>query len=223
MSLTPAELEALIISSRVALLSTAIVAIPGIWLGWLLSHPNWRGRAIVDAIVMLPLVMPPVVVGWGLLMLLGAHSPLGIDIAFTGLAAAIAGGVVGMPLLIRASRIGFENVDSRLEEAAGTLGLSRWQTFVRVTVPLASPAIVQGLILCLARSLGEFGATITFAGAVPGSTRTMPLMIHEQLQAPGGDEIALRLVIFSALISLAAMATSEWLARKVRNSSRGHR
>ncbi|MDE0960938.1 MAG: molybdate ABC transporter permease subunit [Planctomycetota bacterium] len=223
MSFSAAEMEALIISLRVALLSTAIVAIPGVFLGWLLAKPPWRGRALVDAVVMLPLVLPPVVVGWGLLMLLGSRSPFGIDIAFSGLAAAIAGGVVGLPLLIRASRIGFESVDSRLEDAARTLGMNRLQAFAKISLPLAAPAIAQGLILCLARSLGEFGATITFAGAIPGSTRTLPLMIHEQLQAPGGDQLAMRLVLFSALISLAAMATSEWLARKVRSRNGAQR
>ena len=223
MSFSAAEMEALIISLRVALLSTAIVAIPGVFLGWLLAKTPWRGRALVDAVVMLPLVLPPVVVGWGLLMLLGSRSPFGIDIAFSGLAAAIAGGVVGLPLLIRASRIGFESVDSRLEDAARTLGMNRLQAFAKISLPLAAPAIAQGLILCLARSLGEFGATITFAGAIPGSTRTLPLMIHEQLQAPGGDQLAMRLVLFSALISLAAMATSEWLARKVRSRNGAQR
>jgi molybdate transport system permease protein len=223
MSLSAAEMEALAISIQVALLSTAIVAIPGVFLGWLLAIPRWRGRALVDALVMLPLVLPPVVVGWALLMLLGGRSPFGIDIAFTGLAAAIAGGVVGLPLLIRASRIGFESVDPRLEEAARTLGMKRLEAFFKISLPLAAPAIGQGLILCMARSMGEFGATITFAGAIPGSTRTLPLMIHEQLQAPGGDQLAMRLVIFSALISLAAMATSEWLARKVRGKNGGLR
>ena len=221
MILTPAEVEALTISAKVAFFSTIIVAIPGVLLGWVLSRRDWMGRSVVDAVVMLPLVLPPVVVGWGLLLLLGGRSPFGIDIAFTTLAAAIAGGVVGLPLLIRAARIGFESVPHRLEEAARTLGMRRLESWWRISLPLALPAIGQGLILCVARSLGEFGATITFAGAIPGATRTMPLMIHEQLQAPDGEQVALRLVIFSATISLAAMGCSEWLARKVRNRARG--
>lgn len=220
--MSPEALDAAWLSVRVAAWSTVLVLVPGVAIAWLLARVSFPGRTIVSAVVHLPLVLPPVVVGWVLLMLLGRRGPVGgwlhatfgIDLAFTWRAAAIASAVMGFPLLVRAARLAFEQVDPGLESAGRTLGASPWRVFRTVTLPLAVPGIAAGACLAFARSLGEFGATITVAGNIAGQTRTLPLAVHAAAQVPGGDSDAARLVLLSVAVSLAAMIGSELLARR---------
>ena len=219
----PAEWRALLLSVRVAAVAVAIGAVPAVLVAWVLARWAFRGKMILEALLHLPLVLPPVVVGWGLLLLFQRGSPLavalgelGIEIAFTWKAAALAAAIVGFPLMVRSVRLGLELVDRGLEDAARSLGarpLDRWLT---VTLPLAAPGIVTGAILAFARALGEFGATITFAGNVAGETRTLPLAIYRHTQVPGEALPAMRLAGLSVLLSLAALMVSEWLARRLR-------
>jgi len=221
--LTPDEWTALLLSLRVSLVSVAIMLIPGIACAWLLARRNFVGKPVVDAIIHLPLVLPPVVVGFLLLLALGRKGWVGswlydwwgVDVAFTWKAAAIAAAVMGFPLLVRASRLAMEMVDVRLEQAARTLGASPWRVFMTMTLPLALPGILAGVVMAFARSLGEFGATITFAGNIEGSTRTLPVAIYTYAQVPGGDGAAIRLLLISVALSLAAMIASELLARRI--------
>ena len=167
----------------------------------------------------LPLVLPPVVVGYMLLLLLGRRGligrPLGLDVAFTWKAAAIAAAAMGFPLLVRATRLAIEMTDVRLEQAARTLGAGGLRVFFTVTLPMAAPGVLAGVVLAFARSLGEFGATITFAGNIPGATRTLPVAIYTYTQVPGGDGPALRLTVIAVVVSLAALVGSEVLARRL--------
>lgn len=221
--LTAEEWSALLLSLRVALWCVAIMLLPGLGCAWLLARTNFFGKSLIDAIIHLPLVLPPVVVGYLLLLALGRrgwvgrwlHEWWGIEIAFTWKAAAIASAVMGFPLLVRAARLGIELIDFRLEQAARTLGSSPLRVFLTITLPLALPGILAGIILAFARSLGEFGATITFAGNITGESRTLPVAIYTYTQLPAGDAPAIRLVIISIVLSLAAMIASEWLARRV--------
>ncbi|MHC5114318.1 MAG: molybdate ABC transporter permease subunit [Planctomycetota bacterium] len=212
--LTDAEWTALWLSAEVALWAVAVSVVPGVLCAWVLARGRFRGKALLDAIVHLPLVLPPVVTGYALLLLLG-RGGLDLGIAFTRTAAVIAAAVMGFPLLVRASRLGIEMVDRGLEDAARTLGAGRWRRLVTITVPLALPGILTGVVLALARGLGEFGATITFAGNFAGETRTLPLAVYTFTQTPGGDGPALRLVAISVVLSLAALLASEVLARRV--------
>lgn len=220
--MTSAELEVLGLSLRVALVGVGATLIPGIACAWALARGRFRGRWALDVLVHLPLMLPPVVVGYALLMALGRgsvaggflHERLGIDVAFTWKAAAIASGVVGFPLLVRPIRLAMELVDREQEDSARALGASRWRVFMAITLPLSARGVVAGLVLALARSLGEFGATITFAGNIPGQSRTLPLAIYTLLQTPGGDAAALRLVGISVGVSVAALVGSEVLARR---------
>ncbi len=221
--LTQEELSALLLSLQAAACSVAITIVPAIACAWLLARRSFPGKALVDAIIHLPLVLPPVVVGFALLMLLGRrgavggvlHDRLGVDIAFTWVAAALASAVMAFPFMVRAIRLAIELVDPRIEDAARTLGASPLRVLFSITLPLAAPGVLAGVVLGLARSLGEFGATITFAGNIAGVTRTLPSAIYTFSQVPGGDAPALRLMLISALISLAALAASEVLARRV--------
>jgi molybdate transport system permease protein len=196
--------------------------IPGVACAWLLARKRFYGKTMLDAIIHLPLVLPPVVVGYALLLLLGRagvigrwldHS-LGIQVAFTWRAAALASAIMGFPLLVRTSRLAIEMVDSRLEEAAATLGAGPLRVFTTVTLPLAAPGVLAGIVLAAARGLGEFGATITFAGNIEGQTRTLPLAIYTNSQVPGGDTAATRLVVVSVAVSLLAVVASELLVRR---------
>ncbi len=221
--LTEAESNALLLSLRVALASVLLMLPPGIAVAWLLARREFRGKAIVDALVHLPLVLPPVVVGYALLALFGRNgamggllSSVGFDVAFTWRAAALAAAVVGFPLMVRAVRLSIELVDGRLEEAARTLGASRGWTFLTVTLPLCLPGILSGVMLGFARSLGEFGATITFAGNIPGRTQTLPLAVYTHLQIPGAEAAVHRLALVSVLLSLAALLVSDLVSRRVR-------
>lgn len=214
---------ALWLSLKIGLWCTALIAVPGIVTGWLLARIRFPGKAIVDGLVHLPLVLPPVVPGYLLLLVLGRQGPLGrwlyetwgIALAFTWQGAVVASALMAFPLMVRAVRLAVSLVEPRLEEAARTLGAGPLRVWLTVTVPLSLPGILTGLVLAFARSLGEFGATVTFVGNVAGETRTLPLAIYTYTQIPGGDGPALRLVVISILLALAALWVSELAARRV--------
>ncbi len=191
-------------------------------LAWVLARGRFPGKVLLDALVHLPLVLPPVVTGWFLLLAFGPNGPIGgvlerwfgVTVLFRWTGAAIAAGVMALPLMVRAIRLSIEAVDRRLEQAARTLGAGRWRTFARITLPLSFPGLLAGAVLGFARSIGEFGATITFVSNVPGETQTLPLAIYSVLQRPDGDAIALRLAMISVALSVAALVVSEMLARR---------
>jgi molybdate transport system permease protein len=221
-SLTPAETAALLLSLKVAFWSVVVSVPLAVALAWVLSRCHFLGKNLLDAVVHLPLVLPPVVVGYFLLLLLGRRGPigslldeyLGITFAFRWTGAAVACAVMGLPLLVRAVRQSLDAVDRGLEQAAATLGASPAWVFASVTLPLILPGILTGVLLSFARSLGEFGATITFVSNIPGETQTLPLAIYTFTQVPGGDAQALRLCILSIVLSLAALMASEFLLRR---------
>lgn len=221
---SPIELEALFLSLKVAIWSVLITLPLGLFTAWLLARKDFYGRAFLNGIVYLPLVLPPVVIGFFLLAMLGRHGPIGqlldnmfgITVIFTWQGAAIASAIMSFPLMVRAIRISIENVDTKLEAAARTLGASPFRVFYSITLPLISPGILAGILLAFARSLGEFGATITFVSNIPGETRTLPLAIYSLVQTPGGDTGALRLVILSVIIALMALLISEYLAQQAK-------
>jgi molybdate transport system permease protein len=195
----------------------------------LLARSNIPGKSLFDAIVHLPLVLPPVVIGYFLLLLLGRRGPLGavleeyfgIVVAFRWTGAAIAAGIMGFPLMVRAIRLSIEAIDTGLEAAARTLGATRWRVYVTVTLPLALPGILTGALLSFARSLGEFGATITFVSNIPGETRTLPLAIYTLTQVPGGDAAALRLSVIAILLSVVALILSEYFVQRAQRRGKG--
>lgn len=221
---SPAEWTALLLSAKVAFGAVAAVALPGVLLGWLLARKNFYGKVLFESLVYAPLVMPPVVTGYLLLVLCGRNGPVGrwldhmfgLQLIFTWQGAALASAVMALPLMVRAVRLAVELVDRRLEEAAAVLGYSPWRVWIRITLPLARSGILSGLLLAFARSLGEFGATITFAGNIQGVTQTLPLAIYSALQMPGGETAAARLSILSLLLSLIALGFSEWMARRAK-------
>lgn len=229
LELSPLEFEAMRLSLRVAGWSVLTSLPVGVLVAWLLARRDFPGKAALNALVHLPLVLPPVVVGYVLLVLLGRQGPLGrllldwfgISLPFTWQGAALAAAVMAFPLMVRAMRLSLESVDRRLESAARTLGASPGWVFVSVTLPLMAPGILVGALLAFARSLGEFGATITFAANIPGETRTLPLALYSLIQTPGGEGPALRLAILSVLLALAALAASEILARRLRGRIEG--
>ena len=222
--LTPEELEILRLSLKVAFWSTLASLPVALALAMLLARGRFPGKALVDGLVNLPLVLPPVVIGYFLLLTFGRRGPVGamleetfgIVFAFRWTGAALACALMGLPLAVRAMRQAIESVDSGLEAAAATLGASRAWVFASVTLPLVAPGIVNGALLSFARSLGEFGATITFVSNIPGETRTLPLAIYGYTQSVGGDAQALRLCILSIVLSLGALMASEWLLRAAR-------
>ena len=226
--ITAAEWTALWLSAKVACGAVAVVAIPCILLGWLLARKSFYGKVLVESLVYAPLVMPPVVTGYLLLLLFGCNGPVGgwLDrtfgwrLIFTWQGAALASAVMALPLMVRAVRLAIELVDPRLEEAASVLGYSPWRILLHITLPLARSGILAGLLLAFARSLGEFGATITFAGNIQGVTQTLPLAIYSALQMPGGEAAAARLSILSLLLSVLALGFSEWLARRAKTGRR---
>ncbi len=191
-------------------------------LAWLLARGRFPGKVLLDALVHLPLVLPPVVTGWLLLLAFGTNGPagrwlsdtLGLTFMFRWTGAALAAAVMALPLMVRAMRLSLEAVDLRLEGAARTLGAGAWRTFFAITLPLAMPGVLAGMVLGFARSIGEFGATITFVSNIPGETRTLPLAIYSALQSPGGEGVVVRLALISVLLSLAALVASELLARR---------
>lgn len=221
--LTHAEIEALSLSIKVAAVCTLLIIVPAILVAWLLAKKEFFGKSLLDGLVHIPLILPPVVPGFLLLMLLGSQGlvghwlkqQFGITIAFTWLGGAIASAVMGFPLMVRSTRLAMSQIDRKLELAAQSLGASPWRVFFTITLPLAMPGIVTGLILAFSRSLGEFGATITFVGNIEGETRTLPLAIYTYTQMPGGDMIAMRLVVISILIALSALIVSNLLERRM--------
>lgn len=221
------EWEVVWLSVQVGVLCVAISLPPAVFLGWVLARGSFRGKVVLDGVCHLPLVLPPVVTGYGLLLLFGRKGPLGIlldemfgvQVAFTWKGAVLAASVVGFPLMLRAVRLAIEGVDTRLEWAARTLGAGRLRTFFTVTLPLAFPGLLVGALLSFARSLGEFGATITFVSNIAGETRTLPLAIFTLLNRPDGDAGATRLALLSVGISLLALIGSEWVTRKFKMKS----
>jgi len=220
--LSPQDWTAVQLSLRVAAVST-LVALPfGIAIATLLARKEFWGKALLDAIVHLPLVMPPVVTGYLLLISFGRRAPIGAFLAdhfgivfsFRWTGAALACGVMAFPLMVRAIRLSIEAIDRRLEDAAETLGANPVWTFTTITLPLALPGVIAGMMLAFARALGEFGATITFVSNIPGETQTISAAIYTLTQVPGGDADALKLVIVSIIISFAALLASEWFARR---------
>jgi molybdate transport system permease protein len=221
-SLSPEEWTAVELSLRIAIVAT-VVSLPfGIAVAWLLARKDFWGKALLDGVVHLPLVLPPVVTGYLLLITFGRKglvgsflADLGIVFSFRWTGAALACGVMAFPLLVRAIRLSFEAIDRRLEDAASTLGASGPWVFLTVTLPLALPGVIAGMVLAFAKALGEFGATITFVSNIPGETQTLPSAIYTLTQIPGGDAGALRLTAVSIAISMAALLGSELLARRV--------
>jgi molybdate transport system permease protein len=218
------ELEALRLSLYVALRSVVLGLPLAVAAAWLLSRSRFIGRTMLDAIVHLPLVLPPVVVGYVLLLLLGTRGPLGawlystfgIRLAFTSAGAALATAVMTFPLMVRAVRLSLEAIDPRLEDAARTLGAGPTDRFFTITLPLMAPGIVAGAIIAFAAGLGEFGAVITFASNIPGETRTLPLALYTALQSPGGDALAARLAGISFALGLTGLVLAEWVSRALR-------
>jgi molybdate transport system permease protein len=229
LTLSPAEIDALLLSLRVALWATAVSLPFGLAAAWLLARRQFPGKALIDGVIHLPLVIPPVVVGFVLLVLLGRQGVIGswlfdwfgITVAFTWRGAAVASAVMAFPLMVRAMRLSLEATDRRLETAARTLGAGPLRVFATVTVPLIAPGILTGVVLAFARSLGEFGATITFVSNIPGETRTLPLAIFTLVQTPGAEAAIIRLVVISVALALAALIASEVLARRIDRRLRG--
>lgn len=226
--MTPvAEIAAL--SLKVSLWAVACSLPPGIACAWVLARCRFPGKIVLDGLVHLPLVTPPVVVGYLLLAALGRngwlgrplHDWFGVTLTFTWKGAAVAAAVMGFPLMVRAIRLGIESVDRRLEEAARTLGATPARSLFAVTLPLAAPGLITGVLLAFARCLGEFGATITFVANVPGQTRTLPLAIYTLLQTPGGENAAAWLAGVSLALAAVALAASELAARAVRKRLNG--
>ncbi|MHA6346114.1 molybdate ABC transporter permease subunit [Roseivivax sp. CAU 1761] len=228
-SLGPEAWQAVALSLRVSTLATLASLPLGIAVALLLARGRFRGRALLNGLVHLPLILPPVVTGYLLLLTFGRQGPLGallydwfgVTLAFRWTGAALAAAIMAFPLMVRAIRLAIEAVDPRLEAAAATLGASRLQVFATVTLPLVAPGIVAGAVLAFAKAMGEFGATITFVSNIPGQTRTVPSAIYAFLQVPGGEAAALALVGISVAIAMTALGLSEWMARRVAARVRG--
>ena len=222
LELSPDEWTAVRLSLRIALTATAVSLPIGIFAAYALARWRFPGKTLLDGVIHLPLVLPPVVTGYMLLVLFGRRGvlgefladQLGIVFSFRWTGAALACGVMGFPLMVRAIRLSIEAIDRRLEDAAGTLGASALWTFALVTLPLALPGVLVGAILCFAKALGEFGATITFVSNIPGETQTISAAIFTYTQVPGGDANAWRLTAVAIVIALAALVVSELVARK---------
>lgn len=229
LGLGSAELEAVRLSLWVSMWAT-LASLPfGLLVAFALARWRFPGRALLNGLVHLPLILPPVVTGYLLLSLFGRRGPLGqileqsfgITIAFQWTGAALAAAIMGFPLMVRAMRLAIEAVDPKLEEAAATLGASRITIFFTVTLPLVLPGLIAGAILGFAKALGEFGATITFVSNIPGQTQTLPSAIYAFLQVPGGENAALRLVVASITLAMLALALSEWFAKAAANRVAG--
>jgi molybdate transport system permease protein len=217
------EIEVLRLSLKIATWAILCSLPLGIGMAYLLSRKRFVGRWLLDSLVHLPLVIPPVAVGYILLLVLGRQGPVGnwlydvfgLTLVFTWQGAAIAAAIMAFPLMVRAIRLSLDGVDQKIEAAARTLGASPLRVFLTVTLPLITPGILTGIVLAFARALGEFGATITFASNIAGETRTLPLALYSLLQAPGSEDAALRIVGISIALALLALLVSEWLARRV--------
>ena len=222
LDLTPDEWIAVGLSLKVATLATASSLVPGLGVAWLLARRRFPGHAILDGLVHLPLILPPVVTGYLLLLTFGRRgamgawlSDIGIVFAFRWTGAALACAVMGFPLMVRAMRLSIEAVDVRLEQAAATLGAPPFAVFLAVTLPLSLPGILAGAVLAFAKAMGESGATITFVSNIPGETQTLPSAIYTLTQVPGGEAGALRLTLVSVAVSMLALVASEGLARRM--------
>ena len=222
-ALGPQEWTAIWLSLRVALVATLAALPVAIGIAYVLARKRFPGRQLLNGLVHLPLVLPPVVTGYLLLVVMGQQGPVGsvlyeafgITFAFRWTGAALAAAIMAFPLMVRAIRLGFEAVDPGLEDAAATLGASRWRIWRTVTLPLVAPGILAGSILGFAKALGEFGATITFVAAIPGQTQTIPTAIYGLLQVPGSEPAVLGLVTVSVVLAMGALLVSEWLARRM--------
>lgn len=219
---TPQELSVLCLSLKVSAYCVLLITLPAIGIAWLLARKDFWGKSLLDGLVHLPMVLPPVIPGFLLLVLLGNQGLIGhylfewfgISLAFTWFGAVIASAVMAFPLMVRATRLAFSQIDHSLELAAQSLGVHPFKVFLTITLPLAMPGIITGLILAFSRSLGEFGATITFVGNIEDETRTLPLAIYTYTQTPDGDLPALRLVIMSLLLALGALMVSNRLEQQ---------
>ena len=222
MNLTPEELEIILLSLQISLTAVICLLPFAVACAWFLARIEFPGKFIVEGLISLPLVMPPVVTGYVLLISLGKRGFLGaylydyfgIQLSFTWFGAALAAAVLAFPLAVRAIRQSFESIDLRYDQVAQTLGASRWRRFLTIHLPLAVPGLITGGLLAFARSLGEFGATITFVGNIPQETRTIPLAIYTAIQQPDGESASLRLVIVSAILALFAVLSSELLGKR---------
>jgi len=228
--MTAAEWEIITLSLKVSGVAVLLTMPIAFALAWLLARGRFPGKIILDALVHLPLVLPPVVTGWLLLIAFGNNGPvgrwlaqwLGFTFMFSWTGAALAAAIMALPLMVRAMRLSIEAVDPRLEAAARTLGASPWRSFLTITLPLARPGLLAGAVLGFARSIGEFGATITFVSNIPGETQTIPLAIYGALQLPGNEAAVTRLAIIAVALSLGALIISEWLARRSGLGKGGH-
>ncbi len=228
-NLSPIEIEAIYLSMKISLWAVLAGLIPGIAAAYVLARKNFPGKLLLDGLLHVPLVIPPVVTGYLLLITFNDNAPMGkllnsifgVGIAFSWRGAVVASVVMSMPLLVRSVRLSIEGIDRGLEEAAKTLGAKRWRVFFTVTLPLSVPGIITGTVLAFARSLGEFGATITFVSNIPGETRTLPVALYNLTQTPGTEAAALRLCIISIGLSVAAIAASEYLSRRAALKLRG--
>ena len=228
MTLSPEEVDAIWLSLRVALWAVAMGIIPAILCALFLARCQFKGKTLVDALIHLPLVVPPVVTGYLLIIFLGRNTTIGhfleligLKFAFNWKGAVLASLVMSFPLMVRAIRLSIETVDTGLEAAARTLGASRLKIFLTITLPLSVPGIITGSVLAFARSLGEFGATITFVSNIPGETQTLPLALYTFTQTPDGEMMAARLCIIAIVISVTALACSEVIARRAARRIRG--
>ncbi|USD43096.1 molybdate ABC transporter permease subunit [Vibrio sp. SCSIO 43135] len=216
------EISALVLSLKVSTVAVIFSLPLGILCAWLLARVEFVGKSLFDSLIHLPLVLPPVVIGYLLLVSMGRQGFIGqwlyewfgISFGFSWRGAALASAVVSFPLLVRAIRQSIEAVDTRLEQAARTLGSSRWRVFYTITLPLTVPGIISGIIIAFARSLGEFGATITFVSNIPDETRTIPLAMYSFIETPGAEFEAMRLCIISVVIALLSLVASQWLTKK---------
>src|SRR5205807_3114014 len=222
LELSPDEWVAVHLSLRIALVATAVALPFGLALAWLLARKQFWGKTLLAGLLHLPLVLPPVVTGYLLLISFGRRGPIGAFLAdhfgivfsFRWTGAALACGVMGFPLMVRPIRLAIEAIDRRLEDAAATLGAAGFRVFLTITLPLALPGLIAGFVLGFAKALGEFGATITFVSNIPGETQTISAAIYTFTQIPGGDAAAGRLVLVAIVIALLALVVSEWLARR---------
>ena len=226
--LGPDEWQAVALSLKVAFWAMALSLPLGIFTAYALARWHFPGKALLNGLVHLPLILPPVVTGYILLVVFGINGPLGallsqlgITLAFRWTGAVLAAAIMAFPLMVRAIRLSIEAVDPKLEQAAATLGASRLWVFVTITLPLIVPGIIAGAVLAFAKAMGEFGATITFVSNIPGQTQTVPSAIYAFLQAPGGEPAALRLVMVSVVVAMGALLASEWLARRAAKRVQG--
>lgn len=227
-NLSPTDFQAVLISTKVAVTATLIILPVGFVLAWILVYGRLRGKLLLDVLINLPLVLPPVVIGYLLLLLLGRQGPLGqlletvgLRLIFSWKGAVLACAVIGLPLMVRSLRLGMEQIDAQLIHASRTLGAGRLDALRTIILPLSLPSMITGTTLCFARGLGEFGATIILAGNIPGVTQTIPLAIYDYTNTPGGDAGALALCLVSILLSYVMLLGNELLSRILRHRQKG--